>query len=223
MSLLLTVTNGPLVGKKIWVNSGQTLQVGRTELADLQIEPDKLMSRLHFAIDCEPDSSRIRDLGSRNGTFVNGSLVKVAPLSNGDRVLAGETEFSISVKSPGAGPATGTARKSWTKDRLDKKTATGAAAPPQNTSPIVLDEAQRLAVQTFVMGPPGSAVTNIDELTMTVPMKFFEASRGRRQNQHNRHPSHTARAACDLLHRRPVRLGRWTWLAFCRRGRTFIC
>jgi hypothetical protein len=96
-------------------------------------------------------------------------------LANGDQILAGETEFGVTLKSPGASPATGTARKTWTKERLNKKTPGNLAEQQAHASPIVLDEAQRLAMQTFVIGPPQGADSKLDELTMAVPMSFLDS------------------------------------------------
>jgi pSer/pThr/pTyr-binding forkhead associated (FHA) protein len=148
------------------------LQVGRTDSADLAIESDKLLSRLHFAIDCEPDQCRIRDLGSRNGTFLNGALINVASLQDGDRIIAGETEFQVTVRTQPMTPAGGESKKTWTRERLNKKTD-ASAVQPSNASPIVLDEAQRMAMQTFVL-PSIDEPLNVDELTMTMPLNLFQ-------------------------------------------------
>ncbi len=167
--MLVEIQNGSEAGKKVWIQNGQTLQVGRTDSADLAIESDKLLSRLHFAIDCEPELCRIRDLGSRNGTFLNNALVSVAELNDGDRITAGETEFLVSLKSKPLEPAGEVAKKTWTRERLNKKTDNPPPpAPAFHTSPIVLDEVERLALQTYVVPSPGPA-PGIDELTMTMP------------------------------------------------------
>ncbi len=94
---MIMVSSGDRAGLRLWLRDGQTLQVGRTELADCCIPEDELMSRLHFAVDSEQGVCRIRDLGSRNGTFINGELVKIANLKNGDTILAGRTEFQITI------------------------------------------------------------------------------------------------------------------------------
>ena len=172
MSLLVEIKNGPEAGKKVWIHNGQTLQVGRTDSADLAIESDKLLSRLHFAIDCEPEQCRIRDLGSRNGTFLNSSLISVSVLQDGDRVTAGDTEFQVSLKTKPVAPAEDVAKKTWTRERLNKKTDSPAAPSPVPSSPIVLDEVQRMALQTFAMDPP-QAPLELDELTMTMPLHLI--------------------------------------------------
>ena len=62
----LRVTSGPYQGRRLWLRDGQTIQVGRTEYADLCIADDPLMSRVHFALDSDGGMVRLRDLGSRS-------------------------------------------------------------------------------------------------------------------------------------------------------------
>jgi len=48
--------------------------VGRAKVCQLNI-PSAAVSRLHCLLDIDPPTIHIRDLGSRNGTFVNGELI----------------------------------------------------------------------------------------------------------------------------------------------------
>jgi transcriptional regulator with GAF, ATPase, and Fis domain len=67
--------------------------LGRRAPADgLRID-EGAVSRLHAAIDAGRSGARIRDLGSRNGTFVNGARVEEASLAHGDDVRIGDTLF----------------------------------------------------------------------------------------------------------------------------------
>jgi hypothetical protein len=65
--------------------------VGRSGAADLVVsDPD--VSRQHFEIVREPSGAyRVRDLGSKNGLFVNGAPALECSLSPGDEVRAGDT------------------------------------------------------------------------------------------------------------------------------------
>src|SRR4026208_2430545 len=63
--------------------------------AGLGVAQDPLMSARHFAIRCERDHCRLRDLGSTNGTFVNGSNIPEATLHDGDRIVAGQSTFVV--------------------------------------------------------------------------------------------------------------------------------
>jgi hypothetical protein len=65
-----------------------TLVLGRSRDCDLTIaSPDA--SRRHAEIVCEPGSQLLRDLGSTNGTFVNGLRVQEHRLVTGDRIEIG--------------------------------------------------------------------------------------------------------------------------------------
>jgi serine/threonine protein kinase len=55
--------------------------------------PDQSISWTHAEIRLDSGKFIIRDLGSSNGTFVNGRLVKMTPLSANDRIRLGGTEF----------------------------------------------------------------------------------------------------------------------------------
>ena len=125
MGWFIEIKSGSQSGHRIWLRDGQTMQFGRTEAADCCIADDELLSRLHFAIDSEPNQCRIRDLGSRNGTFLNGDSVKVGTLTDGDEVSAGQTAFQVhfqpigTISEDAMVPATKTdTEKSWTMDRL---------------------------------------------------------------------------------------------------------
>lgn len=66
------------------------LVLGRDEEADVNLD-DKRASRKHCEIRLDGTEFIIRDLGSANGTFVNGQKVSEQPLKNGDRIQIGST------------------------------------------------------------------------------------------------------------------------------------
>src|SRR5262249_54181526 len=59
---------------------------------------DKFFSRLHFLMEVNPPHCRLVDLGSRNGTYVNGQRVAAADLKNGDQIRAGRTILRVVVR-----------------------------------------------------------------------------------------------------------------------------
>jgi serine phosphatase RsbU (regulator of sigma subunit)/pSer/pThr/pTyr-binding forkhead associated (FHA) protein len=77
---------------------GASLIVGRAADSGLVLK-DTAASRRHVEIRATGDSYLCRDLGSRNGTIVNGSPTNVCELSNGDRVLIGETVLRFELGS----------------------------------------------------------------------------------------------------------------------------
>jgi hypothetical protein len=67
---------------------GQRLTLGRSNLAGLTI-PSHNVSRNHAEIFWDGDAPMIRDLGSSNGTWVNGSQISRQPLEDGDELVIG--------------------------------------------------------------------------------------------------------------------------------------
>lgn len=57
---------------------------------------DPAVSRLHVELEARDDGVWARDLGSRNGTFVEGVLVQSARVPDGGRVQVGSTAFTVS-------------------------------------------------------------------------------------------------------------------------------
>lgn len=71
--------------------------IGRREDADLRI-PLGDVSRKHARLIREPDGLRLEDLGSSNGTFLNGQRIEVeAMLQAGDSIQVGPVVFVLQV------------------------------------------------------------------------------------------------------------------------------
>jgi pSer/pThr/pTyr-binding forkhead associated (FHA) protein len=88
----LRFTDGPLAGRQVEVTSA--LVLGR-QAADLVIE-DPQVSRRHASVRPAGDALEVEDLGSRNGTWVNGARIAgPARLAPGDRVQVGDTTFEV--------------------------------------------------------------------------------------------------------------------------------
>ncbi len=83
--------------------------IGRSRNCVVQIA-ETTVSRQHAIFVVAPGNVRLRDLGSSNGTFVNGERVDgEIPLADGDRVVVGEAELVLRMLAP-LGPAEATAR-----------------------------------------------------------------------------------------------------------------
>lgn len=90
--LMLVCVEGPLRGQEFEVpQSG--LIVGREGHVRV---PDEFLSRRHFEIVREADgTARVRDLGSRNGTFLNTLPARNTRIHTGDEIRAGVNRFRI--------------------------------------------------------------------------------------------------------------------------------
>jgi hypothetical protein len=97
MLVVLEAVSGPVLGRRIEVGGGSILRIGRTGKSDYAIAEDGYLSSLHFSVECDGTQCRIRDLGSSNGTFVNGSRITDQVVREGDSLVAGGSTFRIHV------------------------------------------------------------------------------------------------------------------------------
>jgi pSer/pThr/pTyr-binding forkhead associated (FHA) protein len=96
MRVVLEVLSGPDAGRKTLLGAGQAVQVGRTEWADFSLTKDGHMSSVHFVLETDQLACYVRDLGSSNGTFLNGKpVLEKTLIRNGDEIRAGQTVFVI--------------------------------------------------------------------------------------------------------------------------------
>ena len=93
--LVLTVAKGPDRGKVFELRGVSRVIIGRNS-PDLKLN-DIMISRCHAKLKRDGDRWLVRDMGSRNGTKLNGErLVQVAILKAGDHIVTGYTEFEVS-------------------------------------------------------------------------------------------------------------------------------
>lgn len=97
MMVILEAVSGPILGRRIEVRGGSIVRIGRAGKSDYVIAEDGYLSGLHFSVECDGQQCRVRDLGSSNGTFVNGSRVTEQVIRAGDAVAAGGSTFRIYV------------------------------------------------------------------------------------------------------------------------------
>jgi len=94
MSFLLTIAEGKEAGKEFVFDQGSVV-IGRTADCDV-ILYDPGVSRKHARIFAQGRAYYVEDMGSSNGTKVNGSVVKKKQLSDGDAVALGPVVFNFS-------------------------------------------------------------------------------------------------------------------------------
>ncbi len=85
---------------------GTRLSIGRSKENDVEIS-DISASRQHCRLECVQGRWQLEDLRSRNGTMVNGILIRRQPLLPGDKIEIGKTRIyfdRIPEKDSAAGP-----------------------------------------------------------------------------------------------------------------------
>ncbi len=116
MKVQLIVVQGKPEGKTIPL-AGPVFRIGRGETCHLRPNSEQV-SREHAEFSIASDKVVLRDLGSRNGTLVNGkAITEAVTLKDRDLVQVGPLTFAVSIQ--------GTAVVA----------ATGAASPPKSAAP----------------------------------------------------------------------------------------
>ena len=89
-------TNDPSIDRVTFrLPPGSVKTIGRSTGAEFIVEA-ALVSRLHCQLTATADALQVKDLGSTNGTFVNGTRVKAAELHDGDTLSVGRLELNVS-------------------------------------------------------------------------------------------------------------------------------
>jgi pSer/pThr/pTyr-binding forkhead associated (FHA) protein len=115
-TITLRVVDGPLAGCEYVVRRPDRCVIGRAADCDLTLPdtwPDRTASRHHCRVEWTPAGPVVRDLGSRNGTYLNGTGVgrrppgcgpadglaegPGVPLADGDELRVGATVFRAAV------------------------------------------------------------------------------------------------------------------------------
>ena len=93
-SFVLRFISGKYQGGEFPIVADKQIVVGRSSDLDMVLVED-MVSRKHARIAMQQDQIWIEDLGSTNGTFVNGEKIKRARLKEGDRVLIGTSILKV--------------------------------------------------------------------------------------------------------------------------------
>lgn len=92
----LVVVRGAFPGTTYDLGPGETL-IGRNPRTDVTLV-DEGVSRDHAVISSEDGTYAIEDLGTTNGTRVNGKRVRRAELAEGDEIQIGGTVFAFRLR-----------------------------------------------------------------------------------------------------------------------------
>ncbi|MBF0121323.1 MAG: FHA domain-containing protein [Desulfobacterales bacterium] len=101
MKVTINIIEGPDKGKIIKIVKPNIFIVGRSDNAQIKLgipNTDPGISRMHFKLDIQSEKSIIKDLNSRNGTYLNGKLIKKADLKDGDKITIGASTLKINIE-----------------------------------------------------------------------------------------------------------------------------
>ncbi len=115
--IVLTITQGQLSGTQYVYEEREVCTIGRHKDCNVRLPSDAAhaqVSRYHCLLDINPPAIRVRDLGSGNGTYVNGQRIgsqqKSAnqdadrlerDLVDGDLLQIGYTAFEVKIEDTG--------------------------------------------------------------------------------------------------------------------------
>ena len=135
----LKINSGPNAGQTIEV-TGDEFTIGREQGADLVLTGDGKVSRRHAALKPLPDGrATLYDLGSSNGTYVNGQRIQSTVLNGNEQVQIGDT-LLVPVAPVPSGAAVGGAEGATTARPIPSAPVAppappGPPAPPTQQQP----------------------------------------------------------------------------------------
>lgn len=145
MKAQLVVVQGKPEGKVIPL-AGPNFKIGRGESCHLRPNSERI-SREHAEFQLNADGLSIRDLGSRNGTLVNGKAVPlgtICKLSNRDLVQIGPLTFAVAILS---------------EPKVVATASVAPVSPPKpKTSP---DDISSEDIDSWLVGPSGGSTADL--------------------------------------------------------------
>ena len=125
MSLALRFISGKYQGGEFPLRMEREIVIGRSSDLDMVLVED-MVSRKHAKITTTGQQIVIQDLGSTNGTFVNGEKIKKVRLKEGDRILIGTSIMKL----VSLDPASPLGRESEAEARARLESGAAAALRP---------------------------------------------------------------------------------------------
>ena len=128
-SYALRFISGKYQGGEFPLVKGREIVIGRSSELDMVLIED-MVSRRHASIGVAGDEISIADVGSTNGTFVNGEKIKKARLKEGDRILIGTSIIKLVSVDPASQVSEQEAKNQLEKrgqQQANKTTSTKAA------------------------------------------------------------------------------------------------
>ena len=128
----LRFISGKYQGGEFPLRPHREIVIGRSSDLDMVLVED-MVSRKHAKISTVGNQIVISDMGSTNGTFVNGEKVKKARLKEGDRILIGTSIIKL-VSVEGAVGGTEAEARAKLESNAQRRQQTSAAGRPMSGS-----------------------------------------------------------------------------------------
>jgi pSer/pThr/pTyr-binding forkhead associated (FHA) protein len=103
-ALALRFLSGRFQGGVVPIEASRPMLLGRQQGSDLLL-PEELVSRRHARLAYEGDELVLEDLGSTNGTYLNGVRVTRARVTEGDRILVGQSILKVVPRDAAPAPS----------------------------------------------------------------------------------------------------------------------
>lgn len=152
----LRFISGKYQGGEFPLRANREIVIGRSSELDMVLVED-MVSRKHAKIVTTERAVSIQDMGSTNGTFVNGEKVQTADLKDGDRILIGTSIIKLVGLEPES-----------------------PAATTPNTANVNVSEVEarsRLAVAANKRPPMWSMSGSIEEIPLPDLLQLLSTSR----------------------------------------------
>lgn len=170
---VLKFISGKYQGGEFPLEEGHEYFIGRSSEADMVLVED-MVSRQHARISVREGAVHLEDLGSTNGSFVNGERVSNRVLASGDRILFGTSII-----------------------KLIQSSADAASGSPSTSTAEFQDEPEPSARKTMTMPPAGQTVAGamsglLQEVSLPDLLQLFSTSRKSGVLRLHDEPNHAA-------------------------------
>jgi hypothetical protein len=125
----LKFISGKYQGGEFPLKPEKQVVIGRSSELDMVLVED-MVSRKHAKITCSAGKIIIEDLGSTNGTFVNGEKIKQTRIKEGDRILIGTSILKVVAQGSTAAPMD----EAQVKQKLEEAAVLAAARQTKSSS-----------------------------------------------------------------------------------------
>lgn len=99
MRVVMDVTAGPRAGESFVFDRHKVVLMGRSDrCGEYCLGDDTTAGRTHLILEVNPPVCRIRDLGSKNHTYINGNQVAAGEVTDGDIIGIGATRLVVRIE-----------------------------------------------------------------------------------------------------------------------------